>query len=110
MTKICTTFVVMSLFEKVKKRFGIESNKQMWLVLLTFTLTGCTIAFGFKPILYTLIGIADTTQWWVKLIVWLVFVLPFYYVFLLIYGAILGQFNFFWNWAIKSRINKFRKK
>ena len=99
----------MNLFEKIKKRFGIESNKQMWLVLLTFSLTGSTIAFGFKPIVYPLLGVDEETSWWMRIIYWIVFIFPFYYIFLLIYGAILGQFNFFWNWAIKSRLNKLKK-
>ncbi len=100
----------MNFLEKIKTRLEIKDNKQLFLVLLTFSLTGTTIAYGIRPLFFGLLGVTEQTQLWVKITWWLILVMPSYYIFLLVYGFFLGQFDFFWNFAVKKRLNKIKGK
>jgi hypothetical protein len=86
----------MKTLEKLKKRWGVESLAQVLVILLVFALTGFTALYIKKPI-YAWIGIDAETPLWQRTIIWFLTVFPAYQVFLLLYGAMLGQFRFFWN-------------
>ncbi|MBX9853484.1 MAG: hypothetical protein K2X86_17200 [Cytophagaceae bacterium] len=90
-----------NFFEKLKNRLNITSNKQFWTIMLVFALTGFTFLFVKKPI-YEIVGITPNTPFYLRTIIWILCVFPMYYVFLLFYGFIFGQFNFFWGMVKKS--------
>lgn len=92
---------------KLKSKWGITSNRQFWTIMLVFALTGCSFLFVKKPI-YEFVGIIETTPTWQKIILWILCVFPCYYIFLLFYGFIFGQFNFFWG-MIKNTFGKIPK-
>jgi hypothetical protein len=92
---------MLKFFEKLKLRMNITSNKQFWTIMLVFALTGTSFLFVKKPI-YSVIGITENTPGYLRFILWFLFVLPCYYVLLLFYGTLLGQFTFFWNMVKKS--------
>jgi hypothetical protein len=64
-------------------------------ILCVFALTGFSAMYIKKPI-FELLGITTETAWYWRTIVWLLTVLPAYQVLLLMYGFLLGQFDFFW--------------
>ncbi len=93
---------------KLKLRWQLESNLQVFLVLLTFTLTGSTVAYLRKSI-FLWFGFTPDTPWYVKTVTYILVVFPLYQVLILVYGSILGQFSFFWNYE-KKMISRFRRK
>lgn len=81
--------------EKLRRRWKLNSLRQVWLVLLTFACTGFTILFIRKPIL-DLLGVERPDSFWPYLL-YLLGILPVYQAILLFYGFIFGQFRFFWE-------------
>ena len=83
------------MFKRLKEKWGIKSNLQLVLILIVFSLAGSSILFV-KPIWYNIFGVTESTPGWLRFTIWLAMVFPTYQVFLLIYGFLLGQFEFFW--------------
>ena len=81
---------------KLQDKWELNSAYQVIIVLLVFSLTGSTVVFLRKS-LFGLIGFDETTNIWIKTITYIAFVMPAYQVLLLGYGALFGQFRFFWN-------------
>ncbi len=87
--------------EKLKERWGIESNWQIILILIVFAVTGSTASYIGKPILAFLNITPETfnTFWYWTIRIILLFVM---YQFLLVFfGWVFGQFRFFWNFEKK---------
>ena len=82
--------------ERLKARWGIQSNTQFTLILLVFAITGTTAARCAAPIT-TWLGIHDsTTPAWLYWPLQLILIMPLYQVLLLVVGSLFGQFRFFW--------------
>ena len=88
--------------EKLKARWGIDSNWQIILIILVFAVTGSTSVYITKPIL-GFFGIIkenfDYTFFYYCLKILLVF--PIYQFLLVFFGWLFGQFHFFWNFEKK---------
>jgi hypothetical protein len=84
-----------SFLKKLQDRWKVESTLQVVLILTVFALTGTTIVY-LKGFLKPYIGDA----WWID-IVYYIAILPVYNLVLLIYGFILGQGSYFWNFEKK---------
>jgi hypothetical protein len=93
-----------NMFNKLKSKWGVQSNFQAISILLTFCLSGSSVVL-LKKQLFVVLGYDETTAYWLKTVSYIVFILPTYQLLLLIFGSILGQFNFFWEKA--KRIQKF---
>ncbi len=87
--------------EKLKTRWQVNSVWQVIVILIVFALTGFTVMYG-KRWFFESIGFDESTAWYWKLLLWLILILPVYQVVLLFYGAIFGQFNFFWNFVKRT--------
>jgi len=98
----------MKWIEKMKERWGLESNQQFWIIMLVFSLTGMS-AVQIRKLIFPLIGVTDQTPWGYKLVIWLLVVTPFYYLFLTIYAWIFGQSKFF-GAMMKKTFSRFRRK
>lgn len=94
---------------KLQKRWGVSAS-QVFIILLVFACTGFTVMFLKKPI------VSFFTEGGEKSIlfsvIYYILILPVYNVILLIYGAIFGQFKFFWEFEKKmlNRITGKKKK
>ena len=88
------------MFEKLKKRWNIESNMQVLVILVVFAVTGSTTVYV-KKLFFDLVGITVETSLWVKIPVYIVAVLAIYNVLLLVFGFIFGQYKFFLNFEKK---------
>lgn len=97
-------------WERLKKRWDIESDWQVAIILLVFSLTGFTFLF-ISPYIDDILGLSDEEPFWLKALVFIIVTLPVYNVLLLIWGTIFGQFKFFKNFIIKffSRLLFFKK-
>ncbi len=93
--------------EKWKSKWGIQSNWDFVMIMLTFSLAGSMISVCRPPIFHFL-GLTKQTPLWIKILVYIPLIPPIYQIFLLIWGTILGQFEFFWE--KEKKIGRFLKR
>jgi hypothetical protein len=86
----------MNWIEKLQNRWGVQSARQVFVILLVFALTGFSAMYLKIPV-FRALGIDAATPWWQRSLVWMLTILPAYQVLLLGYGFLLGQFRFFWE-------------
>ena len=84
------------MFDRLKARWGLQSNYQVVAVFLVFSLAGSMI-LPVRKFLFHLLQYNEQTPFWLKTITWLIIVFPTYQFFLLVFGSLLGQFRFFWE-------------
>ncbi len=98
------------MIEKLKQRWNIQSNFQVFIILLVFTITGSTTVY-LKRMIFDWVGINAETPLVIKVVFYVVVILAVYNVLLLIIGFLFGQFRFFREFEKKffSRL-LFRKK
>lgn len=79
--------------QRLARRWGVKPSRVL-VILLVFACTGCTVLFLKKPVIA--LFVTDGVQPLGFTILYYILILPVYNVFLLIYGAVFGQFKFFW--------------
>ncbi len=87
-------------WQKLKKRWGIENDWQVAVILLVFTLTGFSFLF-INPLIDRLLGLTEEDPFWIKVVVFIIITLPVYNILLIIWGTLLGQYKFFKNFIVK---------
>ncbi len=97
----------MGLLGKLQERWGLNSIGRVIVVLLVFTCTGFTVMFLRRPILGLIPG-SDSYPT-VFTITYYIVILPVYFVILLIYGFIFGQYEFF-STLVKKTLNRMKRK
>jgi hypothetical protein len=85
-----------SWIDRLKARWGITSTFQVVIILVVFAGTGFSVLYA-EELIFRLLGIGENKSWWIALLLFILITLPLYNLLLLIYGFILGQFKFFWN-------------
>jgi len=86
----------MNWIQRLKTKWQIKSNWDFWMIMLSFSLAGMFI-MPVRKLIFHLVGITTKTPLWIKIIVYLPLIPPVYYVGLIIFGTLLGQFRFFWG-------------
>ena len=95
-----------AFMKKLKERWDIESNFQLVIIFIVFSITGSLAAYLAKPVL-ELIHLSRTAFpehffggfLYYSLRILLIF--PIYQVLLILIGTIFGQHKFFWNFEKK---------
>jgi hypothetical protein len=79
--------------QRLAARWGVQPWRA-WVILLVFACTGFTVMFLKRPVvaLFT----TDGEQPLLFSVLYYILILPFYNLVLLVYGALFGQFAFFW--------------
>ena len=90
-----------SFFKKLKLKWNIQSNFQLFVILMVFAITGSSSLVVSKPILACLNITGETLNPWIYKPLKLILIFPVYQVLILIFGALFGQFQFFWNFEKK---------
>lgn len=91
----------MNWVEKLKEKWGINSNLQIVLILIVFSINGSFAAWVAKP-LTEFIGISsEGTNPWIYYPIRILIVFPIYQITLPIVGFVFGQFKFFWEFEKK---------
>ncbi len=93
---VTSTLEKPSFLQKLQSKWKLESIGQVILVLLVFSLTGSTVVM-LRKVFFGWIGFDESTSFWIKTITYILFVMPAYQILLLAYGALVGQFQFFWE-------------
>jgi predicted membrane protein len=94
----------MSVIDRLKSRWGIESTFQVFIILVVFACTGFTALYA-REFVFDLLGVTDEVPFWQRALIWIVTILPLYNVFLYIYGTIFGQRKFF-TWFLKKTFGR----
>ncbi len=81
--------------QRLGQRWGVSPSRVL-VILLVFACTGFTVMFLKKPLVAWASG-SDGQQPLVFTVVYYLLILPFYNLILLLYGALFGQFRFFWE-------------
>ena len=92
--------------ENFKKKWGIETNFQLTIILLVFAITGSSSVKFANPLI-EFIGISPDNVYWI--LYWTLNILitfGLYQVLLLIFGTLFGQFKFFWEFE-KKMLSRF---
>ncbi len=79
---------------RLEKRWNV-STVRVFIILLVFACTGFTVLFIKQPIL-AYFGPPESRSIWLS-VLYYVLIFPLYNLILLFYGAIFGQFRFFWG-------------
>lgn len=90
-----TSHIYMSWLNKLQERWKVGSVLQVIIILIVFTCTGFTVLLLKRPLFDYLFDGEAVPVW--ATIVYYIAILPVYNVFLLFYGFVFGQFQFFWN-------------
>lgn len=85
---------------KLKQRWNIQSNWQLFIIFLVFAITGSTAAKFAAPVT-DLVGITSDMGWYVYWPVRILIIFPLYQVLLVFFGWLFGEFQFFWNFEKK---------
>ena len=88
---------IYTIMKKLKQRWNINSNLQLFIILLVFTINGSLSVALAKPFMQS-VGLSLNTVhpvlFW-SLRIGIMFIL--YQILLVIIGTIFGQHTFFWN-------------
>lgn len=92
--------------EKLKERWGIESNWAILAILIVFAINGSFAAWVAKPVTNFLGLSQETVTPWLYWPLRILLIFPIYQLTLPLVGWLFGQFKFFWNFEKKflSRI------
>ncbi|MCM8570243.1 diacylglyceryl transferase [Gramella jeungdoensis] len=92
--------------KKLKNRWGIDSNWQLFIIFLVFAITGSSAAKLASPLCESLGITQESTHWSLYWFARIFLIFPIYQVLLVTFGWIFGQFQFFWAFEKKmlSRI------
>lgn len=87
--------------KKLKARWLLTSNLQFFIVIILFSITGSSSIRVARPILDFLGINSDTMSWYVYWPLRILIVFPAYQILFMIFGTILGQWEFAWRFEKK---------
>tara|TARA_Y100000741_G_scaffold138348_1_gene104292 strand:- start:1220 stop:1525 length:306 start_codon:yes stop_codon:yes gene_type:complete len=88
------------MIKKLKEKWGITSNFQLFIICVVFAITGSVSAIISGPVIDYLFEGLNINKY-LKFILQLVIIMPIYQVLLLFFGFIFFQFNFFLQFVKK---------
>lgn len=86
--------------KKLKERWDIQSDWQLFVIFLVFAITGSTAAKFAAPTT-DLVGVTRDLGWLVYWPTRIFIIFPLYQVLLVFFGWLFGEFYFFWNFEKK---------
>lgn len=86
--------------KKLKERWDIQSDWQLFVIFLVFAITGSTAAKFAAPTT-DLVGVTRELGWLVYWPTRIFIIFPLYQVLLVFFGWLFGEFYFFWNFEKK---------
>ena len=96
------------MFERLKKKWNLNSNFQVLIILFVFSITGSAALYVRKGV-FDLVGITEATSLWIKVPLYIVTVVPAYQVIFLLIASVFGQFRFAWEFD-KKTFSRFKPK
>ncbi len=96
----------MGYFDRLKIKWNIASNKQLFVVFVVFGITGSSSVkiaqpfldyIGLHPAIFNDIFLGNLLYWSLRILV----IFPLYQVLLILFGILFFQFPFFWEFEKK---------
>ncbi len=87
--------------QRLKERWGIQSNVQLVMIFVVFAVTGSSAAKLAEPVTNYLGITLENVNAWIYWPIRILLIFPIYQVLLVFFGFIFGQFRFFWNFEKK---------
>lgn len=88
------------MLRKLKRRWEIESNAQLMLIILAFSITG-SCSLWVKKLIFHWLGVDSSFSLGLIVLLSILIITPVYQVLLIAIGSALGQFRFFWAFEKK---------
>lgn len=88
------------MIEKLKNRWNIKSGWQLVMIIFVFSITGSLATFAAAPVTQFL-GVTNEMGWYFFWPLRIAIIFPLYQIFLVIFGWLMGQHEFFWNFEKK---------
>ncbi len=90
--------------KKLKEKWGIQSNFQIIIILIVFSVTGSLSIYVTKPVL-DFIGLdKSAVSPWIFWPIKILIIFPIYQIMIVVIGALFGQFKFFWAFEKKMLV------
>jgi hypothetical protein len=86
---------------KLKERWGIETNFQLVIIFLVFAITGSSATKLAAPVCEFFGIFRETSPWYLYWGVRIALIFPLYQILLVSFGWLFGQFQFFWAFEKK---------
>ncbi|AFL82235.1 hypothetical protein Aeqsu_2785 [Aequorivita sublithincola DSM 14238] len=86
--------------KKLKERWNIKTNGQLFIILLVFAITGSSAAKLAGPIT-DFFEIKKEMGWYIYWPFRILIIFPIYQVLLVFFGWVFGEYRFFWNFEKK---------
>ena len=97
----------MNWIKKLKEKWNIESNFQIVIICVVFSVTGSIAVWIAKPIL-AFVGLdksaVSPVSPWIFWPIRISIIFPIYQVLIVVIGALFGQFQFFWSFEKKMLV------
>ncbi len=87
--------------KKFKQKWGINSNWQLIIILVVFSVTGSLTLLVSEPLINIMGVKKELLPQWIFWPVRILVIFPIYQILILIVGTFFGQFKFFWNFEKK---------
>lgn len=88
--------------DKLKKRWGIDSNWQIIMILIVFSINGSFATWVAEPVTNFFGLSSETTKpYFLYITLRILLIFPIYQITLPIVGWLFGQFKFFWDFEKK---------
>ncbi len=84
------------MINNLKKHWGLQSNYQLFIVILVFAITGSTSAMVTRPLMIWLGIVKIDFHFLIYFCIYFIIITPIYLILLVFFGFIFGQFHFFW--------------
>jgi len=82
--------------QRLKAKWGVPSTRRVLVIMVVFSLAGSSILW-MRKFFFGLLGFTTDTSAWITVPTYLLIMVPTYQVFLLVFGTLLGEFQFFWE-------------
>lgn len=96
------------MLEKLKQRWKVKSNLQMFIIFFVFSVSGSATLY-IKTYIFHWINYSPQWPTYIKVIMYILIMVPVYQLTLLVMGTLFGQFEFFWRFE-KKAMRRFRIK
>jgi len=93
--------IIHSYIKNFKKKWAIESNWQIFRIMIVFALAGQSILFT-MPLLKDTFGITNDVNFFFKILFVIFFSFPLYQLYLIFWSIFLSEFKFFIGFIKKT--------
>jgi len=93
----------------LRDKWGIKSIYRLWLIIFIFAISGTTTLFIKEPVFF-LFNIGEHSEGWIKTSVYILAVLPGYFLILMFFATLFGEQGFFIDFVKKTFMKMNPKK